>query len=71
MAGRPLVTLNGQRDMRRAVVGKAATVDHGKRMAERSARANLARLQVEVAANKAGRPVMPWLPKSPASRANA
>ncbi len=70
VAGWPLVTVNRQRDMRRLLVGKAATVDHGKKMAERWARANLARLQVDVAVKKAGRPVMPWLPRAPGSKAN-
>lgn len=57
------VIVNQQRSMGKLVSGKAPTLEHGKKMAERWARANLPRLEQEVAEKDARRHRMPWLPK--------
>lgn len=61
--GRPMVTVNRQRSFETRGCGRCGTVDFGKKMAERWARANLNRLRSEVAAQKAGRALRPWLPR--------
>lgn len=61
--GRPMVTVNRQRDFARRHGGLCGTVEFGRKMAERWARANLDRLLCEVEVRRAGRALRPWLPR--------
>ncbi|HEY1034574.1 MAG TPA: hypothetical protein VGE09_06295 [Pseudoxanthomonas sp.] len=54
--GRWRVMVNRHRPMGKLTSGEALTLEHGKKMAERWATANIDRLRIEVAARAASRP---------------